>query len=142
MRILKLATFAVCASILASCAESEECRARICPAEPTKPSGATALEVGTSGSSGWTSVRVEIHQGSVVESGPVHTSWEIEPGGESGRTVWVPEGDWSGHAVYARPGDTLDVYDSDETSIVAEKDECGCVLGWNRIDGVLDLGSR
>lgn len=142
MRILILAGAAIAAVLLTSCDEPDDCRDRICPAAPSKPTGGMALAVSTPGSDGWSSVLVEIHSGSTVESGPVHSSWRIGPEGEKGRTVWVPEGTWSGYALYMRPGDTLEVFDADETSIESEEDDCGCVVDWKREDGELDLGAR
>lgn len=141
MRILTLATLAL-AILASSCDDSEDCRNRICPIAPSKPTGGTALAVSTPGSSGWTDVLVEIHQGSEVESGPVLTRWRIGADGEDGRTLWVPEGSWSGKALYMRPGDTLEVYDADDTSIESEEDECGCLVDWKRNDGELDLGAK
>lgn len=142
MRILTAPAAALAAALLVSCDESDDCRGRLCPTAPTKPSGGTALVVSTPGSEGWFSVRVEIRQGPEVESGALYESWTIGPDGESGRTVWVPEGTWSGVALYQRPGDTLEVFDADETSIESEEDECGCIEGWKRNDGELDLGAR
>jgi hypothetical protein len=89
-------------------------------------------------SGGWDSVWVEIHSGPTVEQGPLHASWGTRGGGGR-KTFHVGSGTWSGHAVYIRPGDTLDTYDADETEWEQRTDACGCFEEWSPDNGELDL---
>jgi hypothetical protein len=144
MRILNMALLLACGAIVAACDddEPETCKTRICPVAPDRPSEPLAVDVQVSGSWGWDSVWVEFHSGTTVEQGALLASWGVGRGADASRTVWVGEGDYSGHAVYMRAGDTLDAYDADETSISENKDECGCTTGWTRNEGTLDLRDR
>lgn len=125
-------------SLLASgCDKDEECAKRTCPnIKSTKPADLLDLDVQVS--SGWDSVWVEIHAGDAVENAPLFSAWS----GSGARTLSVGEGSWSGHAVYIRPGDTLDTYDADATSWDETTDECGCFEDWTPANGRLDLRAR
>jgi len=144
MRILNLALLLTLGAMVAACDEDgkDACKSRSCPVAPSRPTDPLAVDVQASGSWGWDSVWVEFHSGTTVEHGALLASWGVGRGADASRTLWVGEGDYSGHAVYMRTGDTLDVYDADETSIGEDKDECGCTTGWTRNDGSLDLRDR
>lgn len=123
--------------MMSGCDEDDECANRICPKSATpRPTDPLALDVDVS--AGWDSVWVEIHSGDAVENSPLYASWS----GADSRSMSVGDGTWSGHAVYIRPGDTLDTYDADRTSWSEETDECDCFEGWSRNDGKLDLRAR
>lgn len=138
MRILNSAHLALLVVALAACDDEEEdCLNRVCPPETGSPPGLT-LEVRVSPPPSGGRVRVEVYSGSEVESGTMITSWESSSGDPS-RTLGVSEGDYSGHAMYTRPGDTLDAYDSDDANIRETTDDCDCHTGWFADDGTLDL---
>lgn len=123
---------------LVSCdTEDDKCKGRICTRSAgSEPSSSLDLQVDVDG--GWDSVWVEVHSGETVEQSTLHAAWGTRSGNAS-RTLKVNPGKWSGHAVYIRPGDTLDTYDADETEWNENNDECGCFEDWSPENGKLDL---
>lgn len=131
----------VLASLALSACQSEECKNKSCGVEPSRPGDPLTVNLQVSPAYGWDSVFVELHSGGAVESGSLLRKWTLK-GGETPLSVTVGEGEYSGKATYMRTGDTLDVYDADKASWDSNEDECGCVTGWSRNTGNLDLSGH
>lgn len=127
--------------LLAACEEDENCRSHICPPRPDRPANLVGFSVEVGDVHSYDSVWIGIHSGPSVERGPLVTSWS-PLSSSSPVKVFLPEGEYSGHAIYLRPGDTLDVYDADHSSIEEKTDECGCLIDWRFSEGHLDLRDR
>lgn len=139
MRILKSTGLSLLlAGALVACDDEEEdCTNRTC-APQAEPQPGLSIQVRVSPPPSGGTVRVSVYSGSEVENGTLVTSWESS-GGDPSRTLKVAEGTYSGHAMYARPGDTLDAYDADDAELRETTDDCGCHTAWFPDDGTLDL---
>jgi len=142
MRILNPVHVTLLLGLLSACNDEEEdCSTRTCDPDKGDPPGLT-LQVRVSPPPGGGIVRVEVYSGSEVEHGTLITSWEASGGEDPSRTLGVSEGDYSGHAMYARPGDTLDAFDSDDAALHELTDDCECHTGWFTDNGTIDLRER
>jgi hypothetical protein len=141
MRVLKSVHLVFLLGLVSACNDDDEdCTNRICEPDKGDPPG-LSLQVLVSPAPAGGTVRVEVYSGSEVEHGTLIHSWETS-GGDPSRTLNVSEGDYSGHAMYARPGDTLDAFDADDATLREFRDDCECHAGWFADNGTIDLREK